>query len=846
MRDSIMHYGTKRHSGRYPYGSGEDPYQHENNFLKKYEGLRANGMSELDMANELGMTTRQLRDNITWARAAQREFRRDMIPRLKENGMSNTEIATYLDTSEGTVRRIMDTIENPQNKPSTIKITNTISALENGVDNTGYLDISKGVETQLGISRNALLSAANRMVKSGEYYQHKVYVKRLNDPTKWTTVLTLTKNPDPKETSDNRDLIRSLVDFSNDGAQSIIKKSLTKENMVNLDRIKINYAEDGGADKDGLIEIRPGVKDLDLGASHYAQVRIGAGEDLYLKGMAAYTDSKFDDGVDIIFNTNKSKGTPVRDVLKKVEVPLSETSDPNVIFGTAVNKQRGAFNIINEEGDWNTWSNKLSSQFLSKQPDALIKERLDKTYKDIVSEYEEISRLTNPTVKQHLLSGAGGFIDGLSSKAKMLQAKGMPNTKNHVILPFPDMNPTEVYAPHYNDGDAVVLIRHPHGGKFEIPTLIVNNKNPQAKKVLGMASDAIGIHPSVASVLSGADFDGDTVTVIPNTSGQIKTTRPLKELSNFDPNIYKVDHPTITSRYKETQMGMVSNLITDMTLKGATDSELARAVKHSMVVIDSHKHNLDYKQSAIDNGISALNKRYYTRPSPSGKPAVGASTIISRSKRQVDIEDPEFKPESLSSGTNTEAIYVDYVKKLQGLRNTALKEAAMVDQQVKDTAYSKPAAIIYKDEKESLTRKYNEAIANKPKERQAQILNTKMYYEQVQPDMSKEDKKKLRARTLASARQEVGTDRKEIHITDEEWEAIQSRAVAKTQLKDILQESNMDRVRELATPMQKTMTPAKESRALALIKNGATYAEVANALGVSVNSINAIVNKKGD
>ena len=48
-------------------------------------------------------------------------------------------------------------------------------------------------------------------------------------------------------------------------------------------------------------------------------------------------------------------------------------------------------------------------------------------------------------------------------------------------------------------------------------------------------------------------------------------------------------------------MGDVSNLITDMTIKGANNDELARAVRHSMVVIDSEKHNLDVKASARDN-----------------------------------------------------------------------------------------------------------------------------------------------------------------------------------------------------------------------------------------------------
>lgn len=63
----------------------------------------------------------------------------------------------------------------------------------------------------------------------------------------------------------------------------------------------------------------------------------------------------------------------------------------------------------------------------------------------------------------------------------------------------------------------------------------------------------------------------------------------------------------------EKQMDVVSNLITDMTIKGATEEELFRAVKHSMVVIDAVKHKLDYKQSEEDNDIESLKKKYQSK-----------------------------------------------------------------------------------------------------------------------------------------------------------------------------------------------------------------------------------------
>lgn len=40
----------------------------------------------------------------------------------------------------------------------------------------------------------------------------------------------------------------------------------------------------------------------------------------------------------------------------------------------------------------------------------------------------------------------------------------------------------------------------------------------------------------------------------------------------------------------------VSNLITDMTVEGASLTEIARVVKHSMVVLDAEKHNRDAQE----------------------------------------------------------------------------------------------------------------------------------------------------------------------------------------------------------------------------------------------------------
>ena len=46
--DYLIHYGMPRRSGRYPYGSGEDPYQHSRDFLGRVEEMRKSGFTYVD------------------------------------------------------------------------------------------------------------------------------------------------------------------------------------------------------------------------------------------------------------------------------------------------------------------------------------------------------------------------------------------------------------------------------------------------------------------------------------------------------------------------------------------------------------------------------------------------------------------------------------------------------------------------------------------------------------------------------------------------------------------------------------------------------------------------------
>jgi hypothetical protein len=529
----------------------------------------------------------------------------------------------------------------------------------------------------------------------------------------------------------------------------------------------------------------------------------------------------------------------------------------------------------------------LSSQVLSKQSPRLAEEQLKRIYENQRAELDDIMALTHPTVRNHLLLE---FADKADRAAIDLKAAALPRQTSNVLLPDPDIKPDEIYAPNYNNGENVAVIRYPHGGVFEIASLRVNNKSSEYKDLIGNAADAVAVHPQTAQKLSGADFDGDFVLVIPNKNKKLRISPSLKDLKDFDSKSYKIpeedlyDKKTnpkgikpINDAQKQIQMGVVSNLITDMTIKGADQSEIARAVRHSMVVIDAEKHKLNVRQSYLDNNIGSL-KETYQKHTFRGEPRSGAATLISKAKSEErvparkDIYDinpttgekeyfyteqtyinkktgkvtprttvskklAEYEPYELSSGTVIESVYADHSNRMKNLANSARLES------LKDTApvWSQSARQQYSNEVASLDAKYKRASANRPVQRKVQLLAGEIYKEKVDntPNMSGREKSKWKGRSYALATDRLDGAKPKVNITPREWEAIDMGAVSKTRLKGILKNSDMDQVRKYATPRaaQAGLSTGKKTRARSLLKNGYTNAEVANALGVPVSQI---------
>lgn len=909
--EDLAHYGTPRHSGRYPWGSGDNPYQHEDWYLARNR-LREKGLSDTEIAKVMNLSTTIYRARVAIASNEEQRARYEQAKKLySELGPKWTEIGRRMGLRESTVRSMLQNEKDTRN--SLIK---TADILKDALKDKKYIDIGPGTETMMGIAKTKLDTAVQILLEEGYTVHHW---REPQAGTKNYTTMSVLCPPGTtkKEVLANRGDISTIIDYrSSDRGRDIF--GIEPPQPVSPKRVKIRYDEDGGGDKDGVIELRSGVEDLSLGSSNYAQVRINVGDTHYLKGMAVYSDGKdMPDGVDIIFNTSKHEGTPMMGAKDNTVLkPLK--SDPANPFGSQVKVEDGVIvgqkhyigsdgkdhlspiNIVNDEGDWGEWSKTLASQFLSKQYPETAKRQLNLQYEKYRNEFEQISQLTVPEVRKKMMET---FADECDSAAVYLKAAAFPGQASRVILPLTSIKPDEIFAPSFDEGEKVMLVRYPHAGPFESPVLTVNNHTKEGSSVIGKNSrDAVGIHPDAAKQLSGADFDGDTVVVIPMKGQNLKTHGVIKELLDFSEDFhdtykYHEGMKVMTPGQKQQEMGKISNLITDMTIMGANEDEIIRAVKHSMVVIDAEKHKLDYQQSYIDNGIEQLKKEYQN--------GGGVATLISRAKNPVYVNkrsagewrtDPETgkakkvytDPEtgkklytetgetklkytidengnkqwydtgklkqqkttrmantddaytllSRDGGTLIENIYAEHANKLKYLANEARKSVIGIEM----TKVNPSAKAAYSEEVESLKNKLNVAKMNKPLERKAQTLVGEIMRAKKRdnPDMDSDTEKKEKNKALVYARNAVGADKTaaSVKITPNEWNAILSGAISSSFLKEIFDNTDLDRLKQLATPRASNeISDALKARIRAYANGKFTVKEIADALGISASTV---------
>lgn len=302
------------------------------------------------------------------------------------------------------------------------------------------------------------------------------------------------------------------------------------------------------------------------------------------------------------------------------------------------------------------------------------------------------------------------------------------------------------------------------------------------------------------------------------------------------------------------------------------------------------QNKLDYKRSERENGIPELKQKWQIRVDEEGATHYGgASTLLSRRKQTVRVPerrgsirvdketgeyiykesgrtfiDPKTGKErkaedtvslisetkdarTLSSGTIQENLYADFSNKLKAMANQARKEAA----NMKGIQRNPEAAKTYAPEVASLKEKYNNMIANKPKERKAMLIananiKAKIQEQGLDPTIDKKEIKKISSVEMQRARDSVGASgrKSKITFTDREWEAVQAGAISDNMLTKFLNSSDSDEIVKRAMPKNVTvMTSAKMSKANAMLRSGYSYAEIAKACGVPESTVYSALNK---
>ena len=942
--DELLHSGVGHdkggHSGRYPWGSGDHPFQRDD-FLGRVHELTKQGFTRREIAQKLGITTidkhgkevpseSKLRIQISLAKDINRKKMVAKVEELREQGKSLNEIAKEVGLpNESSVRSLL----NQESKARMNATENTVDFLRQQVNEKGIIYVGKGVNRELNISEERMKTALYVLELEG----YEVYgggIPQVTNSGKQINGTYLCEPGTEHKDIYDYDKVHTIREYeSHDGGETFDKRYV-RPSEIDHNRVSVRYPDEGGKELDGTIEIRRGVADLDLRGSNYAQVRILMDNGLYLKGMAVYgKDEEFPEGCDVIFNTSKPRGTPENIVFKPAK------SDPDNPFGALIkpgvydpddpdslpkvgqgyyfdkdgNKKLSPINKTREEGDWDEWKKTVPSQFLSKQSEELCAKQIELSKAEKFEQYQEIMSISNPTIKKKMLAD---FADDCDKNARTLAAAALPGQRYQVILPVSSLKDNECYAPNWPDGETVALIRYPHGGTFEIPILKVNNKNAEGKRLITPNGlDAVGINYNVAERLSGADFDGDTVMVIPCNSSKSKvhitSTPRLRGLEGFDNRLEYGGWDAKTNNFKllskertQNEMGQISNLITDMTIKGASQDELARAVRHSMVIIDAAKHKLDYQKSYTDNGIAELKKLYMEHETEDGKISYGASTLLSRANAEKTIPkrqgQPRIDPETgkliyktsenlyydkkvvdkkgnvsykktmrtekstqmdetddayklVSSLDNAiERTYADYANYLKGLANTARLQS--LEKNAGKLVYSPSAKEVYKDEVESINSKIRIAELNAPREARANMIaNARIKeltkgYASKNEELSKKDLKKWKQIELEKARAKVGANGKgaRINLTDKEWAAIQAGAISETKLWTLINKMDKDELKKRAAPAtkKKGLSTGQEQRLKAMKNSGYTIAQIAESLGVSTSTIRTFLKEE--
>ena len=153
------HDGLTPHSGRYPWGSGENAYQHSVSFMGNYKKLRDSGMTDKEIADYFGMSTTELRSRKSISSGQIKAANRAKAIDLHERGWSNMAISEKLGVSDKTIGNYLREADQAKQDKNQV----VMDILKEQVDKKEFLDVGAGVEFQLGVSETRMKNALKEL-----------------------------------------------------------------------------------------------------------------------------------------------------------------------------------------------------------------------------------------------------------------------------------------------------------------------------------------------------------------------------------------------------------------------------------------------------------------------------------------------------------------------------------------------------------------------------------------------------------------------------------------------------------------------------------------------------------
>lgn len=245
----LQHIGTET-SGRYPLGSGENPFQRPKTFLDNVKKLEGSGLKGKALAEALGLTTTQLRAYKAIAKAESRAADETKAQQYKDDGLSNVKIGLEMGINESSVRALL----NPSAKARNDILRNTAEMIREQISKHEVIDIGAGVNVHLDMSKEKLATAVAMLEAEG--YKKK-YFKVAQLGTEFDTSHKTLVGPDFDDKADyhriaqNLDLIKQMDVYSQDAGKTF--ERIKPPKSLSPDRITILYGSEGGADRDGQV-----------------------------------------------------------------------------------------------------------------------------------------------------------------------------------------------------------------------------------------------------------------------------------------------------------------------------------------------------------------------------------------------------------------------------------------------------------------------------------------------------------------------------------------------------------------------------------------------------------------